>query len=83
MQLSSLLTDAPLPSSAEPPATRLAAMLESDALTLPAPGGGDTVARWSALASWGRTDLPLARLAEGHTDAVAILHEPGRAAQTP
>jgi alkylation response protein AidB-like acyl-CoA dehydrogenase len=52
-------------------------MLESDALTLPAPGGGDTVGRWAALARWGRTDLPLARLAEGHTDAVAILKELG------
>jgi alkylation response protein AidB-like acyl-CoA dehydrogenase len=77
VQLSSLLTTASLPSSAEPPATRLAAMLEADALTLPAPGGGDTVARWAALATWGRTDLPLARLAEGHTDAVAILRELG------
>ena len=77
VQLSSLLTVAPLPRSAEPPAARLAALLETDELTLPAPGGGDTVGRWAALARWGRTDLPLARLAEGHTDAVAILHELG------
>jgi hypothetical protein len=52
-------------------------MLESDEVALPAPGGGDTIARWAALARWGRTDLPLARLAEGHTDAVAILRELG------
>jgi len=52
-------------------------MLESDEVALPAPGGGDTIARWAALSRWGRTDLPLARLAEGHTDAVAILRELG------
>ena len=77
MQLSSLLTEPPRSRAPEPPATRLAAMLESDEVTLPAPGGGDTVARWAALARWGRADLPLGRLAEGHTDAVAILRELG------
>ncbi|GLW78987.1 Acyl-CoA dehydrogenase [Actinokineospora globicatena] len=40
--------------------------------------GVDTVARWSGLAALGRTDLALARLAEGHTDAVAVLAEAGR-----
>ena len=77
MQLSSLLTEQPRPCLPEPPATRLAAMLESDEVALPAPGGGDTVARWAALARWGRADLPLGRLAEGHSDAVAILRELG------
>ena len=77
VQLSSLLTEPPPSRAPEPPATRLAAMLESDEVTLPAPGGGDTVARWAALARWGRADLPLGRLAEGHTDAVAILRELG------
>jgi alkylation response protein AidB-like acyl-CoA dehydrogenase len=77
VQLSSLLTEPPRSRAPEPPATRLAAMLESDEVTLPAPGGGDTVARWAALARWGRADLPLGRLAEGHTDAVAILRELG------
>ena len=77
MQLSSLLTEPPRPRAPEPPAARLAAMLESDEVALPAPGGGDTVARWAALARWGRADLPLGRLAEGHTDAVAILRELG------
>jgi alkylation response protein AidB-like acyl-CoA dehydrogenase len=77
VQLSSLLTEPPRPRAPEPPATRLAAMLESDEVALPAPGGGDTVARWAALARWGRADLPLGRLAEGHTDAVAILRELG------
>lgn len=49
-------------------------------LTLPEPGQGLTPRRWTALAELGRTDLVLARLAEGHTDAVAILAEAGRAA---
>jgi len=77
VQLSSLVTEPPRPRAPEPAATRLAAMLESDEATLPAPGGGDTAARWAALARWGRADLPLGRLAEGHTDAVAILRELG------
>nr|WP_245782208.1 acyl-CoA dehydrogenase family protein [Actinokineospora terrae] len=38
----------------------------------------DTVGRWAALAALGRTDLALARVAEGHVDAVAILAEAGR-----
>ncbi|WP_092804142.1 acyl-CoA dehydrogenase family protein [Klenkia marina] len=41
----------------------------------PLPGGGSTAARWSALAELGARDLPLARLAEGHADAVAVLAE--------
>jgi alkylation response protein AidB-like acyl-CoA dehydrogenase len=48
-------------------------------LTLPQPGTGQTPRRWSALAALGRTDLVLARLGEGHTDALAILAEAGRA----
>lgn len=50
---------------------------EQGDLDLPEPGTGETVARWSALAGWGRRDLALARLAEGHTDACAILSELG------
>ncbi|MFF3006752.1 acyl-CoA dehydrogenase [Kitasatospora sp. NPDC057940] len=46
-------------------------------LNLPLPGGGRTRARWKALTRWGQQDLSLARLAEGHTDAVAILAELG------
>lgn len=41
----------------------------------PLPGGGETGRRWAALAELGARDLPLARLAEGHADAVAILAE--------
>jgi hypothetical protein len=49
-------------------------------LTLPEAGRGQTPRRWSALAALGRTDLALARLAEGHVDALAILAEAGRMA---
>ncbi|WP_439380138.1 acyl-CoA dehydrogenase family protein [Amycolatopsis lexingtonensis] len=47
-------------------------------LDLPLPGASGTAARWAALAVFGRRDLALARLAEGHADAVAILAEAGR-----
>jgi alkylation response protein AidB-like acyl-CoA dehydrogenase len=47
-------------------------------LDLALPGGGRTTERWAALARLGRTDLALARLAEGHVDALAILAEAGR-----
>jgi alkylation response protein AidB-like acyl-CoA dehydrogenase len=56
----------------------LRAMLARGELDLPRPGLGRTSQRWAALAGWGRRDLALARLAEGHTDAVAILAEAGR-----
>ncbi len=66
---------------ANPPMeTELATMLAAGAFDIPLPGSGDTPGRWAALASWGRRDLALARLAEGHTDAVAILAEAGRTA---
>jgi len=57
---------------------RLAGMYEAGELDLPLPAGGRTWDRWSRLMEWGRADLGLARLAEGHTDAVAILREVGR-----
>jgi alkylation response protein AidB-like acyl-CoA dehydrogenase len=56
----------------------LRSLAASGALDLPQPGGGDTFGRWTRLAGLGRLDLALARLAEGHTDAVAILREAGR-----
>ena len=53
--------------------------LVSDGLDrLPLPGGGATLARWRALAAVGAHDLSLAKLYEGHTDALAILAELGR-----
>ncbi|MGF6275947.1 hypothetical protein ABIB38_004353 [Massilia sp. UYP11] len=44
---------------------------------LPLPGHGATLERWRALAAVGAHDLALAKLFEGHTDALAILHEAG------
>jgi alkylation response protein AidB-like acyl-CoA dehydrogenase len=43
--------------------------------TLPLPGSGATAKRHHALMEFGRTDLSLARVAEAHTDALAILAE--------
>lgn len=42
---------------------------------LPLPGAGATVERWQALALVGSHNLSLAKLYEGHTDALAILAE--------
>jgi alkylation response protein AidB-like acyl-CoA dehydrogenase len=44
---------------------------------LPFPGGGATRERWSLLARLAGEDLSLARLCEGHFDALAILAELG------
>ena len=53
--------------------------VESGRLNLPRPGGGRTRERWAALADLAEEDLSLARLAEGHADALAILAELGAA----
>lgn len=53
-------------------------MLAVGELELPVPGAGATARRWAALAGWGGRNLSLARLAEGHVDACAILAEAGR-----
>jgi alkylation response protein AidB-like acyl-CoA dehydrogenase len=50
---------------------------------LPLPGDGATWDRFDALASLGAEDLSLARLAEGHADALAILSESGRGVPIP
>lgn len=42
---------------------------------LPAPGGGQTLLRWQALAAVAGHNLSLAKLYEGHTDALAVMHE--------
>lgn len=42
---------------------------------LPMPGGGGTAERWRALAAVAAHDLSLAKLYEGHTDALAIIEE--------
>ncbi|TQS42337.1 acyl-CoA dehydrogenase family protein [Cryptosporangium phraense] len=46
-------------------------------LDLPLPGAGRTRERFAVLGALGRADPVLARLAEGHADAVAILAELG------
>jgi alkylation response protein AidB-like acyl-CoA dehydrogenase len=51
--------------------------LLDDGWSPPLPGAGRTAQRWAALRDLGERDLPLARLAEGHADAVAILAELG------
>lgn len=54
---------------------RFTRLVESGDLDLPYPGEGRTRERWAALTALAEQDLALARLAEGHTDALAILHE--------
>ncbi|MGW9451387.1 acyl-CoA dehydrogenase [Streptomyces sp. NPDC055632] len=58
-------------------AERFVRWVEDGAGQLPLPGSGGTQERFTALQSLGRADLSLARLAEGHADATAILHELG------
>jgi hypothetical protein len=60
---------------------RLRELQASGCLNLPLPGHGATADRHRKLAELARLDLPLARLAEAHTDAVAILAEAGRTVQ--
>jgi hypothetical protein len=77
------------------PAEALSALIAGGHDRLPWPGGGSTLARWRAFAAVAHRDLSLAKLFEGHCDALAILHElgadalaagatgAGRAADTP
>lgn len=51
------------------------AWVDKHSADLPLPGSGRTGERWAALAAVARDDVALARLAEGHADAVAILAE--------
>jgi alkylation response protein AidB-like acyl-CoA dehydrogenase len=57
---------------------RLRKLLADGGMDLPFPGEGQTAVRHRKLIDIGREDLALARLAEAHTDAVAILAEAGR-----
>lgn len=59
------------------PAAALQRLVAAGLDRLPLPGQGATLARWRALAAVGAHDLSLAKLFEGHTDALAILHEAG------
>ena len=57
---------------------RLRQLLADGALDLPLPAGGETAARFTALAGLAATeDLSVARLAEAHCDAAAIVAEAG------
>ena len=58
-------------------AEAFAAAVESGRLDIPLPGSGATRERWAAFADLAGEDLSLARLGEGHADAVAILTELG------
>lgn len=57
---------------------RLHNALACGALDLPVPGSGLSAQRFLALYEFALADLSTARLAEAHTDAVAILAEAGR-----
>jgi alkylation response protein AidB-like acyl-CoA dehydrogenase len=50
-------------------------LVECSALNLPMPGAGNTRERWDVLREIAAADLCVARLAEAHVDALAILHE--------
>ncbi|WP_224388393.1 acyl-CoA dehydrogenase [Pseudonocardia sp. ICBG1293] len=76
----------PVPAPAGPaepfpaaPGATVAAAVAAGELDLPLPGSGATATRWARLARIARRDLPVARLAEGHADAVAILADHHRA----
>lgn len=58
-------------------AVPLAELIQKNYDQLPLPGQGQTLARWQALASVAAHNLSLAKLFEGHTDALAILQEIG------
>lgn len=58
-------------------AQAFAAAVQSGRLDLPLPGSGGTWQRWAAFADLAEEDLSLARLGEGHADAIAILAELG------
>lgn len=72
MPLDEVLADARAPLD---PARWLRILVEQGCDQLPLPGAGRTLARWRALASVATADLSLAKLFEGHTDAIAILAE--------
>jgi hypothetical protein len=57
------------------PARQLGHLLTEGCDGLPLPGSGSTLQRWQALATVAAHDLSLAKLYEGHTDALAILGE--------
>lgn len=67
----------PLPVTRSTVGPALRAVHAAGQLDLPLPGSGRTLQRWTALAELSAADLTLGRLAEAHTDALAILAELG------
>ncbi|MFD6274647.1 acyl-CoA dehydrogenase [Streptomyces sp. NPDC060209] len=59
------------------------AAIEAGDLNFPLPGSGATAERFAALRAVAEDDLCLARLVEGHVDALAILDELGGPAPVP
>jgi alkylation response protein AidB-like acyl-CoA dehydrogenase len=60
---------------------RLVGFAGSEASRMPFPGAGNTPERHRTLFRWGTSDLSFARIAEAHTDALAIFsecHQPAR-----
>lgn len=77
-RLHAFLADIAAPgASLEAPARVLARLIAAGLDRLPLPGHGATLQRWQALAEVAFADLSLAKLYEGHTDALAILAELG------
>lgn len=62
------------------PAHQLRTLVHGHFAQLPLPGSGATLQRWQALAAVAEHDLSLAKLYEGHTDALAIMGELGATA---
>jgi alkylation response protein AidB-like acyl-CoA dehydrogenase len=62
------------------PAAWLERLIAAGLDQLPLPARGSTLVRWQSLAAVAAHDLSLAKLYEGHTDALAILDELGHAA---
>ena len=62
-------------------ADRIADLDSDPEASMPLPGGGATSERHRRLLELGRKDLSLARIAEAHADATAILAEAGRRAR--
>lgn len=65
--------------NAERVSRMLHVLARENRLSFPMPGSGHTLGRFHAFTEIAATDLSLGRLAEGHADAHAILHETGRA----
>lgn len=57
------------------PVAGLRRLVDGELDRLPLPGHGATLARWRALAAVAACDLTVAKLYEGHTDALAIMAE--------